>query len=259
MSKIKFLLKFGERKYLERLQQGHLYFSNAKRFHEIEEMQLIKGQGDRLEGNSIIATTNVNIVDDNKSCITKTIKNVNIKICYSDAEKIPVFCLFACYSDNCIENLDGTYRFLLPNDTIKVITKHFPKADTVAIIRKPDDFIDKVDCSIGTECKSDLVHYFNIIPMKTDNNQQVNDYDYMLFLTQDTPPTINNNGESRYTFYSDYIYRVLQCKDKFFEKEQEYRFILPKIKIDEPKEFDVCINSADIELKDLNDFFSTMQ
>lgn len=38
MNDIKFFLKFGERKHLEGLQKGELYFSNAKTFRYYEEM-----------------------------------------------------------------------------------------------------------------------------------------------------------------------------------------------------------------------------
>ena len=63
MDEIKFFLKFGERKHLEGLQKGNLFFSNAQTFHYYEEKFFIKGQGDRLEGGSMIAASNVTMID----------------------------------------------------------------------------------------------------------------------------------------------------------------------------------------------------
>lgn len=59
MNDIKFFLKFGERKHLEGLQKGELYFSNAKTFRYYEEKLLIKGQGDQLEGGSMFIANNL--------------------------------------------------------------------------------------------------------------------------------------------------------------------------------------------------------
>ena len=43
MENIQFLIKFGERQYMQRLAEGYLYFSYAKKFREIEEKLQQKG------------------------------------------------------------------------------------------------------------------------------------------------------------------------------------------------------------------------
>ena len=55
-------------------------------------------------------------------------------------------------------------------------------------------------------------------------------------------------------FYADYAFRVLFCKDVFFEQEQEYRIVLPNEKIEVGKSCPVQL-SADYEIYDLNTFF----
>jgi len=45
------------------------------------------------------------------------------------------------------------------------------------------------------------------------------------------------------------------CKDKFFNKEQEYRFVLPGIKISDPREFKVKL-SEEIQLQDIEMFIN---
>lgn len=43
MQRIIAFLKFGERRYLERMQQGNLYFSNAQTLRAFEMQHAIKG------------------------------------------------------------------------------------------------------------------------------------------------------------------------------------------------------------------------
>lgn len=42
-------VKFGERKYVKRLFDGKMYFSNAVKFRGIEKTNGLKGQGDAFE------------------------------------------------------------------------------------------------------------------------------------------------------------------------------------------------------------------
>lgn len=55
-------------------------------------------------------------------------------------------------------------------------------------------------------------------------------------------------------FLKVYAFRVLFCKDVFFEQEQEYRIVLPKEKIEVGKSYPVQL-STDYEIFDLNTFF----
>lgn len=50
------------------------------------------------------------------------------------------------------------------------------------------------------------------------------------------------------------LFRVLFCKDVFFEKEQEYRIILPNEVIEDGKSYPVRL-SEEYEICDLNFFF----
>lgn len=79
------------------------------------------------------------------------------------------------------------------------------------------------------------------------------DMEYMRYLVQDVPP-VKSDRETRYTFYADYAYRILFCKDIFFEKEQEYRIVLPDETIENGKSYPVDF-STEYEICDLNYFF----
>jgi len=169
-------------------------------------------------------------------------------------EELPVFCLFACYEKDCALQSDGFYRGRFSDEIKEMISKHFPSADTVAVISNPYDFVSRVCSTIGTECKADLVHYFNIIPKQIENDQVVNDMEYINYLMQDVQP-VQIGKKKRKSFYGQYMFRALQCKDKFFENEQEYRFILLNEKTEKPREFDIDLKNLHVELHDL-DFFN---
>jgi len=98
---VKFLIKFGERRHLERLASGFLYFSHAQKFREFEERLKIRGQGDRYEGASRLFAQR-SLFQDHTSLETKQLPDGStFQITYEPADNIPVFCLFSCYEKDC--------------------------------------------------------------------------------------------------------------------------------------------------------------
>lgn len=229
MEKIVCFLKFGEKEHMKGLARGEMFFSNALQFRQIEEELLIKGQGDKLEGGSIIHSQNMTMVDNGTQEIVMNGEKGNMLVHYEPANLLPVYCLFACYESDCTLNEDGQLEFHFSEETKLNIREHFPKADSVAIIKNPELFVSNVKTSLKTECVSGKVNYFNLLGMDSDKGM-ANDIRYFKYLTQDIPPQ-KVDGGMKYTFSAKYVYRSLLCKDVFFEKEQEYRFILPKDKI----------------------------
>jgi len=250
MKRIKYLLKFGERKYLERLVDGKMYFSSAINFRKIEEELFIKGQGDKLEGGSVLYGQRATMTDLSTNETINIPDKFSIPIYYEPADKLPVFCLLACFEDDCINGEGYELDIALSDDIKEDIKNHFPKADSVAIIRNPQEFIQDIHSTIGYECKSDLVNYFHLYGYQTDNGN-TNDLEYFKYLAQDTPEVRLEKGK-RTVFDAKFVFRSLLCKDVYFSKEQEYRFILTTVNIDEPREFDVKIRS-DIELVDISE------
>ena len=195
MEKIICFLKFGEKKYLQGLTRGELYFSNALSFRKIEEELQIKGQGDKLEGSSMIYSQNITLVDnDTNEIFIEGVKG-NIICHFEPANLLPVYCLFACYEKDCTLNDDGSITFHISDEIQKNIKEHFPKADSVAIIHNTDKFIADVKSSISTDCVSDTVKYFNMYGFEVDEGK-ANDISYHKYLTQDIPPQKVNGGIS---------------------------------------------------------------
>lgn len=256
MSEIKFLLKFGKSEHLEDFAAGKLFCSNAITFWGIEKEQKIKGQGDLLEAGSKMFVQRMEMKDfETDKIIFSFGKSVGL-VHYEPAEKIPVFCLFAVYEDDCILGKDGLFHISLSAEKETIIRKHFPKADSVAVISKPGQFLADVENSIGFEIKHDFVSYFHIDQgfETTDGINTALDMEYMMYLTQDVPPEIVN-GNTVYSFNSDYVYRVLFCKDVFFVDEQEYRIVIPGEKIDTGTNYPVQIQEK-INVIPLSTFFT---
>lgn len=254
MSEIKFLLKFGKREHLESLVEGNVYCSNAITFWGIEDKLKIKGQGDILEaGTRMFAEKMIMQHPDTKEVIAEFGK-ANGLMRVEPAEKMPVFCMFAVYEEDCKVDEHGNTIINLSSDKKQTIREHFPNADAVAVIPNPEAFIEDISKSIGTDIKAGKVNYFHIDKgYETKDGRTAIDMEYMKYLMQDAAPE-KVDGGTRYVFYADYAFRVLFCKDVFFEQEQEYRIVLPKEKIEVGKSYPVQL-STDYEIYDLNTFF----
>ncbi len=89
----KYLLKFGEKEYMDSFANGEMYFSHAKRFAEIED-ELIKGQGDKLEGKAVIRVTHMQASEYDNPEITFEVKvgDGMITMMAEYVRNMPVFC-----------------------------------------------------------------------------------------------------------------------------------------------------------------------
>lgn len=255
MDEVKYLLKFGEKQYLDSFANGNLYFSNAETFQNIENKQQNKGQGDILEAGTRIFAQNVVIESPNSNIALYIDCDINFLCYYKSVKKTPIFCLFAVFEDDCCFNDNGQNIINLSIKKQRMIKEHFPKANAVAIISNPSLFLKDVENSIGEKVLHEKVHYFKIDKGYEGNaNQKVHmDNDYMKYLAQDTSIK-NKNGNKTFTLDEKYAYRALFCKDEYFKEQQEYRIILPNIKIEKSTIYPVTISEA-IKVVSLDDFF----
>lgn len=253
---IKYLLKFGKRHHVEEFATGSLFCSNALTFWGIEEELKIKGQGDVLEAGSRMFAQKMTMQAYGSNDIATFNMNANVLVHYDPAKLIPVFCLFAVYDEDCIADEEGNVTIHLSDLKQKTIREHFPNADSVGIISRPDQFLHDVTHSIGTRVEHEAVHYFNIDKgFKVDGSNQIAmDMEYMKYLVQDVPPTIEN-GMKKYTFRAEYVYRALFCKDVFFQDEQEYRIVLPDEKITKGTPFPFKLSDS-IQVLSIDELFN---
>ena len=256
MSEIKYLLKFGRKAHIKEFVEGSLFCSNAETFWGIEENLKIKGQGDILEAGSRMFAQKLAIQAHGTNETTIINMNANVLVHFEPAKKIPVFCLFAVYDDDCVLTESGDTVISLSEETQKTIREHFPNADSVAIISNPEQFLEDVCTSIGTRVEHEAVHYFHIDKgLEVDGGKQTAmDMEYMKYLMQDVPP-VKENGKKKYVFRAEYVYRSLFCKDVYFEDEQEYRIVLPDDEITEGTHYPVKL-SEDIKVVAIEDLLN---
>lgn len=251
---IRFLLKFGKRSHLEDFVNDLLYCSNAEELWKIEDEQKIKGQGDTLEASSILHAQSLTLLDPDTSTVIAQLGQRTGRVRFDPAKKIPVFCLFAVYEDDCITDANGDLQIKLSEEKKAKIRQHFPNADAVVVIPNPEIFIHDVENSIGCEIIADSIRYFNIEKgLITNDGKIAMDMEYQRYLCQDTPP-VKENGKTTYIFHADYVYRILQCKDVYFSCEQEFRIILPREEIEKGTKYPIR-TSTKYEIQDLDDFF----
>lgn len=254
MNKIKYLLKFGKKEHLQSLIAGNLYFSNAVTFWGIENKLNIRGQGDILEASTKLFAQKTTILSQDTNEVIVEFGNSSGLVIVEQAKKMPVFCLFSVYEEDCITDDRGELIINLSEGKKKTIREHFPDADAVVVIPNPDRFIDDVKASIGFDMIADTVQYFYIDKgIITNDGEIAIDMRLMEYITQDTPLLEEKEGVC-YRFYSDYAYRVLFCKDVFFTHEQEFRIVLPSEIIDGGTNYLVKL-STKYEIYDLDEFF----
>ncbi len=250
------LLKFGRSEHIKSFAHGDLYFSNARTFWDIENNLSLRGQGDLLEGSSKLFARNMTMLDRDNLSMVKELQNCCGIVRYESAEEIPLLCLFIVFEDDCVFEANGNTQILLNEEVKEVMQAHFPNADSVAIIDNPEQFLCDVRNSISDRIEHGIVSYFHISEgYISENGQPKIDLDYMKYLTQDIHPTIKDNKRI-YSFNEKYVYRALMCKDTFFEKEQEYRIILPNKKITHGTVFHVNFTTAP-RIMSIEDLFST--
>ena len=96
------------------------------------------------------------------------------------SREMPVFCMFAVYEDDCKVDITGASIINLSDDKKQTIREHFPNADAVAVIPNPEEFIEDVKRSIGTEIKAEKVNYFHIdTGYETTDGEIAMDMEYM--------------------------------------------------------------------------------
>ena len=184
MDGIKALLKFGEQDHIKEFVEGSLYCSDAVTFWGIEDKLKLKGQGDILEAGSRMFAQRMMIKEHGTNSTTVIDMKSNGLVHIEPAEHMPVFCMFAVGENDCRVDGKGDLIIELSEKAKQTIREHFPKADTVGIIKDPDAFIQDIVDTIGCEVKHEKVHYFHIDKglLVNDGKDTAMDMEYMMYL-----------------------------------------------------------------------------
>ena len=69
----------------------------------------------------------------------------------------------------------------------------------------------------------------------------------------------NVGNQKNWKLTEQNLYRILFCKDKYFENEKEYRIILSKKQINEPREFSIKWGNLKKEIMPIDKFFTGIE
>lgn len=116
MGELKFLLKFGREAHVKDFIAGNLFCSNAITFWGIEKNLKIKGQGDLLEAGSRMFAQKMEMQEIGTDKTVATFGKSNGLVHYESAKKIPVFCLFSVYEEDCVVDDSGVYHINLSDE-----------------------------------------------------------------------------------------------------------------------------------------------
>jgi hypothetical protein len=248
---ILFFVKFGKKDHLERLLAGNIYFSNAGKFREIEEEQLKKGQGDKCDGMFNVLADKAVLTSNNQPDTSRELFNQLFNIDFGKNAMKAVFCITAGTKENCSYFKDERhYKIQFCEVQANTFREHFPKADSVLLIKRPLDFIENVYNNIGHACYCNKVLYY-----KKDHLT----VEFCGFIFEEIKKTNTSKVNMRqYVVDECNVYRFLLCKDNFFKLQQEYRIVLYKTKINSPREFGV-LPIIDGEIYTIDDFLSGVE
>lgn len=256
-------VKFGEEKYIKRLLNGQMYFSNAARFRQTEQKLCLKGQGDA--GEAIWKLKNAQTILSNRNMAKPHqffVSNWDVQ--FAGVSNIPVFCMTHITFDDCTLLNEGNKRILKVNDHIKsIIKEHFPKADTAGVFFQPQRFIDSL-AGLGVTCH-DRVRYFDFSPkgvikeMTEYIAKQPGVISRSNRLLTSITMNLNDGKQSCFQITEQNMNRILFCKGRYFAGEKEYRIILPQKRIDAPKEYTIRWGKQKRKMYSIDEFFNGIE
>lgn len=261
--KIMLFVKFGEEKYIRRLFNNRIYFSNAGKFRGIEKKNGLKGQGDAYEAIWQLKNSKVFLINERMGWM-RYLPNCNFDLQFEDVSKTPIFCITYITSDECSLSPMGNKRILRVNDDIKAtIIKHFPKADTAGVFFQPQQFADSL-AKLGLTFH-DKVEYFDFSPngcieemveYMTKHAGTISKHNHLIASTY---KETDDGKRSKFQITEQNMNRILFCKDCYFAGEKEYRVILPQKRISTPKEFTIRWGKQKRKMYPIDEFFNGIE
>ncbi|WP_160691681.1 hypothetical protein [Clostridium sp. C2-6-12] len=209
---MEYLIKFGAKENVEKLQSGDIFMQPMKYYRELEEKYKKKGQGDKYEG-KLHMTCPGGIISLEE---THQSKVLSCSISYSEYERNLVGCFYNVDEERlkAKNSNDITPDIIDFNDKEKQEFANW--GDTALVIYKPQ-FIKRLEMKLkeyNIKCVTNKVKYYN--PKNPDQNC-INDY-------------------------QNYYDSMLFWKDDYFINQNEFRIILSKKSI----EGETVINIGDI-------------
>jgi hypothetical protein len=214
------LMKFGKRNHLEELLKGKIYMNNLKYYSDLEALENVSDVGDKYESKLLIGNVNLKYYESETHEYVGYAKARDFALDFGYM-KHPVFCLFIMDSRNITneyqvdDHLEIKYEF---SDEQK--SKMIEFGDHVFILNNPEEFCKRIETKLSDKRIS-----------MTRNAVQYYD------------PSINQS-EYVQDVYQDAINATFWKRKQAYSYQQEYRFLLHDMEVD---------NHFELEIGDLSD------
>ncbi|MDU9695552.1 hypothetical protein O0Q50_30585 [Priestia aryabhattai] len=200
------LLKFTE--HVDSLLKGDLYMNNLQRYIDMEKESGKRGMGDKLEGAQVWADMEVRIYDNETGELLLQGDSELVHARLQDAEKTPVYCLFALTTDH-LTLVDETDEFYIAkvdfsDEEKEKMIKEF--GETIVMIG-PSAFAERVQKAFNEKGYGYRMGKINYDDYGVNSAKRMQAF---------------AGSDSEFFFW----------KDKFFENQNEYRIAIKSIKTD---------------------------
>ncbi|ANT39934.1 hypothetical protein [Bacillus thuringiensis] len=226
-----FLIKFLEEKYLKDLLEGKFYMKNLGFFIDLEKKKKNKGQGDKYEGALVRKQQDTQLVINGKHVINAQ-QFTEVRR-YRDVKKMPVFCctIFRASDFEVVNETDlAVYVKIILNEQQKnKLLDDFGKK----AVRLPKGLMDRVDVEL-----SNLGLSGEYGPVKYIDN--------------------NIGYIEREKAFKESQPDMLFWKDKYFEYQKEYRFVITGKFIEDHCILNIGDISQRVTVMDTTEFFEAL-
>ena len=236
-------LKYGTKEHLEGLRSGEMFFNPCKLFQNMEEEQINKGQGDRLD--SFMAAKASEVVLFSNEFYAKR-SAIDFSVIVPKSKSTPMFC---------IKVADDWH---ISKEQYEEIKKQSEDWTHVLVIRDEDAFLENVRVSMKNRAFGHKVFYENVMCDDFVDFLKQGESDFLFYKPKashrryymdikvtrfdGSPGGIIRIDDSNY-------YKTMYKKDVFFKSQNEYRIVLPYESIDKGKLY--SINPFEAEILDL--------
>lgn len=196
--------------FIDSLMEGNLYMNNLQYYIDREKETGDRGLGDKLEASQVLTEIEFKMYDNKTGELAFTGTSESINLRFNGDEKKPVFCLFALTSEHLsIKDEDNEFYITEMAFSHEEVEKMINEFGDQLLIIDSKEFIERVEKAFND-------NGYGYVGAK------VNYDDYSINNTKRLDSYIKNDHE------------IFFWKDKYFENQNEYRFVITSTDIDEP-------------------------
>ena len=215
-------LKFGKREHIEKLKKGYMWFNPCIKFRQWENDDMIY---DPFDGGIAFQSSIVHSKD-------LQLNNLKFSSIIEPAKNTPIYCL----------KYVAEYEDL--HDGISELIRQQPEYDTVFIIDNEEKFLSQVSYRFNKKVFVHKVFYQDVLGTDFVNFifNGVSDINFISPIKQrkyymEIKTSLNNQADEYIKIDDSNYFKTMYSKGLKYSKQNEYRLVLPWIRINEGTSF----------------------